>query len=97
MRKLEAEQSLLGALMLNNDGIALVDHFLAPGDFSEALHSDIYRAMLQLSDRGGIPNPTTIAGHDPDLPRDYLRKLACGAVTIVNVVDLGRLIHEPAA
>ena len=44
----EAEQALLGAIMVNNDAYDRVSDFLQPGHFSEDLHRRIYEIMSQL-------------------------------------------------
>jgi len=45
---LEAEQSVLGALMLDKDAIIKVADLVRPGDFYKNDHNAIYEAMLEL-------------------------------------------------
>ncbi len=45
---LEAEQSLLGALLIEKDAIIRIADSLQPEDFYKQAHTDIYRAMLDL-------------------------------------------------
>jgi len=47
-QNLEAEQSLLGALLIEKDAIIRVADLLRPEDFYKQAHSDIYQAMLDL-------------------------------------------------
>ena len=57
---LEAEQALLGAILVNNDIAAQVGSFLSPDDYFEPVHARIYESALRLIDRGQIANPTTL-------------------------------------
>ena len=47
-QNLEAEMSLLGALMLDKDAIVKVADLVEPRDFYRAIHQVIYEAMLEL-------------------------------------------------
>ncbi len=44
----EAEQALLGAMLVNNDAFDRVSDFLKPEHFSEELHRRIYDVCAQL-------------------------------------------------
>src|SRR5919106_5583584 len=44
----EAEQSVLGSILIDSEAILKVGDFLHPQDFYRAQHSDIYEAMLAL-------------------------------------------------
>jgi replicative DNA helicase len=57
---LEAEQSVLGALMLDHNAVATVRDVLEPGDFYAEKHRHIYSAALDLSDRGEPIDPITL-------------------------------------
>ena len=45
---IEAEQALLGAILVNNDAFYRVSDFLDPEHFSEELHRRIFEVMTQL-------------------------------------------------
>jgi replicative DNA helicase len=45
----EAERSVLGALLLNDEAIALVAEVLKPGDFYLPIHKIIYQVLLDLT------------------------------------------------
>lgn len=47
-QNVEAEQSVLGALMLDKDAIIKVANILHPGDFYKDAHNLIYEAMIEL-------------------------------------------------
>ncbi len=48
---IEAEQALLGAILVNNDAFDRVSDFLRPEHFSEELHRRIYRHRLAADPR----------------------------------------------
>ncbi|HZS84080.1 MAG TPA: replicative DNA helicase [Stellaceae bacterium] len=97
----EAEQALLGALLFNNAAYNRVSEFLLPEHFAEAVHGRIYAAIAKLIERGQIANPVTLKNYfdqDGALAEiggaAYLARLAASVVTIINVEDYGRTIHD---
>ncbi len=58
---LEAEQNIIGSLLLNNDAISTTD--LTPDDFYRTQHQIIYKAIWDLFDQGVNVNPATLASH----------------------------------
>jgi replicative DNA helicase len=53
----EAEVSVLGALMLDPNAVAMVRDRLVPEDFYSERHGHIYRASLILADQGQPIDP----------------------------------------
>ena len=51
-QSIEAEQSLLGSLMLDKDAIIKVVDFLQARDFYKGIHQEIYAAMADIFGRG---------------------------------------------
>ena len=47
-QSLEAEQSVLGAMLLDKDAVVQVADFLAPEHFYKQAHGQIFEACLQL-------------------------------------------------
>ena len=100
---IEAEQALLGAILVNNDAFYRVSDFLKAGHFHEPLHRKIYEVSGELIRMGKMANPVTIKTF---LPADekvgdmtvahYLARLAAEAVTIINAADYGRAIYDLA-
>src|SRR6201995_644472 len=98
---IEAEQSLLGAILVNNDAFYRVSDFLEPKHYFEPLHQTIYEPADILSRRGKTATPVTLK---TSLPADtdlggmtigqYLARLAAEATTIINAQDYGRPIYE---
>jgi replicative DNA helicase len=97
----EAEQALLGAILLNNAAFHRVAEFLLPEHFAEGVHGRIYAAIAKLIERGQIANPVTLKGlfdQDGALAEiggaQYLARLAAAAGVIINAEDYGRTIHD---
>src|SRR5207248_2078601 len=97
----EAEQALLGAILINNAAHGRVAEFLLPEHFGNAVHGRIYAAISRLIERGQIANPVTLkrlSAQDGGLQEiggaQYLARLAESAVTIINAEHYGRTIHD---
>src|SRR5258708_37149745 len=59
----EAEQGLLGALLVNNAAFERVGDFLKPEHFTDPVHGRIFEAIGKLIDRGHIANPVTLKAY----------------------------------
>src|SRR3974390_3899116 len=57
---IEAEQSLLGAILVNNDAFYRVSDFLEPKHFFETLHQKIYEPAGSLIRMGQVANAVTL-------------------------------------
>ncbi|MFN8720381.1 MAG: replicative DNA helicase [Rhodospirillales bacterium] len=101
-RNEEAEQALLGALLVNNATLNKVVEFLEPEHFFSAVHGRIYKAIRTLVlDRNQEASPVTLKAYfadDADLSAvggsAYLADLAANVVTIINAEDYGRAVYE---
>ena len=98
---LEAEQGLLGAILVNNAAYERVSELLTAAHFGDALHGRIFEACGRLIERGQIANPVTLKslfeqdGVLADLGgARYLIELANSVVSVVNAVDYARTIHD---
>ena len=97
----EAEQALLGAILLNNRAVERVSEFLQPGHFAEPLHRRVYEACLALTSKNQIADANTVRswlGNDPELMaqggHSYLGRLVGAATTVINALDYGKLIYD---
>ncbi|WP_279100540.1 replicative DNA helicase [Bartonella apis] len=98
---IEAEQALLGAILINNDALDRVSDFLKPEHFFEPLHQTIFAVLSEMIKNGKLANPVTIK---PFIPADekigdmtvytYVVRMATEAVTIINAEDYGRAIYD---
>jgi replicative DNA helicase len=100
---LEAEQALLGSILVNNEAAQKVQGFLEPEHFFEPVHGRIYEAVLKLVDKNQIADPVKLKPYfenDESLAdvggAQYLVRLAASAATIINAEDYGRTIYDLA-
>ncbi len=100
---IDAEQSLLGVLLVNNDALQYIGDQLRAEHFYEPLHSRIFEAIQKFSDKGLIANPVTLRHYfDQDEALAdigggaYLVKLAAAAITVINVSDYSKMIYDLA-
>jgi replicative DNA helicase len=100
---IEAEQSVLGAILVNNDAFYRVSDFLEPKHFFEPIHQTIFETASSLIRAGKIATPVTLKTFlpaDTDLGGmtvgQYLARLAAEATTIINAHDYGGTIYELA-
>lgn len=97
---IEAEQALLGAILVNNSAYDVVAGTgIMPKHFSEEIHGRIYEACGLMIDSGKSANPVTIKGYlssdqmiGGETVSQYLARLAVEAVTIVNAPDYARAV-----
>ena len=57
---LEAEQALLGSILVNNDIIEEVSGLINPNIFYDPAHVKIYEVIESLNSKGMIANPITL-------------------------------------
>jgi replicative DNA helicase len=99
---LDAEQALLGAILVNNDAYYRVSDFLEATHFVEDLHRRIYEVATSLIKAGKVATPITMKTFlgDQDLGgvtvSQYLARLAAEATTVINAEDYGRAIYDLA-
>ena len=62
-QNLEAEQSVLGAILLQNEALAKVMDLLTEEDFYRTAHRKIYRGMLELDERNEAIDQVTLTEH----------------------------------
>jgi replicative DNA helicase len=70
----EAEQALLGAVLVNNDAFDRISDFLRPEHFSEELHRRIFEIAAQLIRAGKTATPITL--------KTFLGEHDLGGVTV---------------
>lgn len=97
----DAEQSLLGALLIDNRLVEKVSDFLEPKHFYQPVHGRIYEAILRYVDRGQVADPVTLKmvfDEDDDLSHvggaQYLTHLAANVITTVSVDHYGQVVYE---
>ena len=101
---IEAEQALLGAILVNNEAIDRVSSFLDPHHFYDPLHAQIFEIAGKMIGAGKQATPITLKTFfDAAEPIDanltvpqYLGRLAANATTIINAEDYGRTVYDLA-
>jgi replicative DNA helicase len=100
---IEAEQALLGAILVNNEAFYRVSDFLEPAHFFEPIHQQIFDLASQLIRAGKIASPVTLKTFLPaelDVgglnASQYLARLAAEATTVINAADYGRTVSDLA-
>ncbi len=101
---IEAEQALLGAILINNEALDRVSDFLQPIHFYDPLHAEIYETATKLIQSGKQATPVTLKTYfenaEPIAPNltvpQYLGRLAANATTIINAHDYGQTIYDLA-
>ena len=97
----EAEQALLGAILVSNRALESVAEFLRAEHFFTPVHGRIYDAIARVVERGQSATPVTLKPFfekDEDLTHlggsAYLADLAANVVTVVNAIDYARALHD---
>ncbi len=100
---LEAEESLLGAILINNDALDQVSDFLEDKHFYEPLHGRIYDFIARLVNTGRLASEKTLKSffEDDEALKEvggvsYLGRLVSNATTTVNAGHYGHLVYEEA-
>jgi len=79
---LQAEESLLGAMLLSRDAIAVASELLGADDFYKPAHGHIYDAITTLNAAGEPADPVTVAD---ELRRAGLLDAIGGPATLVTL------------
>jgi replicative DNA helicase len=102
-QSIDAEQSVLGAMMLSKDAIADVIEIVRPGDFYRPAHQLVYDSVLDLYGRGEPADAVTVAA---ELTRNgqlvrvggapYLHTLISLVPTAANAGYYAQIVAERA-
>jgi replicative DNA helicase len=99
----DAEQALLGAILVNNEACDRVSGFLQPEHFFEPVHGRVYEAASKLIRAGKLASPVTLKTwfeRDEALEElggpKYLARLAAAATTVINAEEYGRIVYDLA-
>jgi replicative DNA helicase len=97
----EAEESVLGSMLLSKDAIAEVLELLHEDDFYRPAHRTVFRSVLDLYSHGGAVDAITVS---EDLRRNgaladvggapFLHTLVAGVPTAANAAYYARIVKE---
>ena len=98
---LEAEQALLGSILVNNDIIDEISTLINSNIFYDPAHIKIYEVIENLNNKGMIANPITLKNFfekDNMLSdvggTEYLVKLTRFSGSVKQAIDYAKIIHE---
>ncbi len=97
----EAEQALLGSILVNNAAYHRVAEFLKGEHFADPLHGKLFDSLARLIERGQLVSAVTLKTYiesDEDMKAAggaaYLAGLAAASVHVIDAGDFGRLVHD---
>lgn len=100
---IEAEQSVLGSLMLEKDAIIKIADTLKPGDFYKDAHNDIYETMLELYETREPLDVLSISNRLEEKSRleqiggaSYLASLVNSVPSASNVAHYAKVVQKKA-
>ena len=98
---IEAEQALIGSILVNNDIIDEVSSIINPDIFYDPAHIKIYEVIQSLNNKGMIANPITLKNFfekdnmlDDVGGTEYLVKLTRFSGSAKQAIDYAKIIHE---
>ena len=100
-QNIEAEQSVLGAILIEQSAIAKISDILQPEDFYREAHKLVYRSAITLFERGEAIDFITVIDmlrREEGLERaggiSYITSLANGVPTAANIVFHAKIVQE---
>ena len=98
---IEAEQALLGSILVNNDILDELSNIINSLKFFDPIHRKIYEVIESLNSKGMIANPITLKNYFENNNNlieiggiDYLVKLTRYSSSIKQAIDYAKVIHE---
>jgi len=102
-QNIEAEQMVLGAILIENDSINKVIEILSPDDFYKDTHRRIFKVMLDMFETGDAIDLVTLSdalrgktGLEAVGGASYLATLVSLVPTAANIKYHGRIVREKA-
>ena len=102
-QNIDAEQALLGALLVNNEIYDKINNILKTEHFYDPVHQKIYEICAEKISRNSLASPVTLKTYFQDDPGikelggvAYLAKLAASAISLYSSADHAQLISELA-
>jgi replicative DNA helicase len=100
-QNIEAEQSILGGILIENDALNTVVEYLEDGDFYREAHQKIFNCMLALSERGEPLDLITLTNElkkKKELEEiggaSYLASLVESVPTAANIASYAKIVKE---
>jgi replicative DNA helicase len=100
-QNIEAEQSVLGSLLLDKDSVIKVADLLNIGDFYRGIHNTIYGAILDLYQKGEPADLLSAANRLEEMKKlgdiggtSYLAELINAVPTTANVLTYAKIVRR---
>ncbi|NCU17172.1 replicative DNA helicase [Pallidibacillus pasinlerensis] len=100
-QNIEAEQAVLGAILIEPESLTVASELLIPEDFYRSSHQKIFSAILKLSDQGKAIDVVTVTEELAATEQleniggvSYLMELANAVPTAANVDYYARIVEE---
>ena len=100
---LEAEQALLGAILLNNDILYDINEIIDANHFFESIHIKIFEVINKIAAKGQLATPITLKSYfevEKNLEdiggSAYLARLANAAVSLEYAKNYAQIIYDLA-
>ena len=98
---IEAEQALIGSILVNNDIIDEISNLLKAEKFFDPVHKKIFKVIETLNNKGMIANPITLKNYFENLNEldevggaEYLVKLTRFSSSSKQATDYAKIVHE---
>ena len=96
---IQAEQSVLGGIIQNNENYNRIADFLLAEHFYEPLHQALFAEIITLNEEGFAPTPLVLqervkAKHN--IEDGYLNSLENKGLLVLNIIDEARIIYNLA-
>lgn len=103
-QNLDAERSILGAILMDNKALAVALKTVSSGDFFSTTNQKIFRRMIQMTESGNPIDLVTLndALHATNELQDgqevaYLASLTDGVANVANVEHYAQIVRQKAA
>jgi len=100
-QSIEAEQSLLGALMLDKNAIVKVADFLGARDFYKKIHQEVYQAMQEIFEKGEPIDVLSVSTRLKEKGKleeiggnAYLTELINSVPTATHVISYAKIVQR---
>lgn len=100
---LEAEQSVIGSMIVDAEAIDAASDILTEGDFYHQTYGALFAAITELHENGQAVDPVTIQNklREKDVPpevasMEYLSELVAAVPVTINVKEYAKIVRDKA-
>ena len=96
---IEAEQSVLGSILLSNEIFDEINTIISSKNFYDPMHQKIFAAIENLIFRGMLANPITLKNYfenekdDLNVP-EYLVKVTKFSTSVRQAIEYSKIIYD---